>query len=93
MIPYSDPDYFYGDAIHKDLLMTDGTVIVSGTTYSVAGATVTITNNLIEQEGFELHQSLCSENQIRFGACESNYITFVMHENIPTLKGKVLKVY
>jgi len=93
MIPYSDPDYFYNDAIHKNLLITDGTVTVSGTSYSVAGQTVTITNDLLDQEGFELHQSLCSENQIRFGACESNYITFVMHENIPTLKGKVLKVY
>lgn len=93
MIPYSDPDYFYNDAISKDLLITDGTVTVSGTSYTVTGQTVKIENDLLEQEGFELHQSLCSESQIRFGACESNYITFVMHENIPTLKGKVLKVY
>lgn len=93
MIPYSDSDYFYNDAIHKALLITDGTVTVSGTTYTVTGQTVKIENDLLDQEGFELHQSLCSENQIRFGACESNYIMFVMHENIPTLKGKVLKVY
>lgn len=93
MIPYSDPTLFYGEAVNKDLLITDGTVTVSGTSYSVAGATVTITNDLLEQEGFELHQSLCSESQITFGACESNYITFVMHENIPTVKGKTLSVY
>ena len=93
MIPYSNPDYFYNDAIEKGLLITDGTVTVSGTSYTVTGQTVKIENDLLEQEGFELHQSLCSESQIRFGACESNYITFVMHENIPTLKGKVLKVY
>lgn len=92
MIPYNDPNDMIV-ATHRDLLITDGTVTVSGTSYSVAGATVTLTNAYFEQEAFELHQSLCSESQIRFGACESNYITFVMHENIPTLKGKVLKVY
>lgn len=91
MIPYNDPDDII--VAHRDLLITDGTVTVSGTSYSVAGDTVTITNELLDEEAFELHQSLYSDNQLRYGACESNYITFVMHENIPTLKGKTLTVY
>ena len=92
MIPYTDPDDIIA-AGHRDLLLTDGTVTVSGTNYTVTGATVTIKNNIIENEAFELHQSLCSESQIRYGACEAASITFVIHENIPTLKGKTLKVY
>ena len=92
MIPYTDPNDIIA-AGHRDLLITDGTVTVSGTSYSVAGATVTIENNIIEQEAFELHQSLCSESQIRYGACESASISFVIHENIAPLKGKTLKVY
>ena len=93
MINYNNPDLWYDDAVHKDLLITDGVVTVSGRNYTVTGATVTITNELIEAEAFELHQSLCSEPQIRFGACEAASVSFVIHENIPTIKGKTIKVY
>lgn len=93
MINYNNPDLWYDDAVHKDLLITDGTVTVSGTTYTVTGATVTITNELIEAEAFELHQSLCSEPQLRFGASEAAAVSFVIHDNIPTIKGKKIKVY
>ena len=90
-------NYSYADdmlvAGNRDLLITDGTVTVSGTSYSVTGATVTITNELLDQEAFELHQSLNSSSQLTFGSCEASSISFVIHDNIPTLKGKTLKVY
>ena len=92
MIPYNDPDDLIV-ASHRDLLITDGTVTVSGTSYTVAGATITITNPYLDEESFELHQSLCSETQIRYGSCETNSVSFVMHDNVPTLKGKTIKVY
>ena len=91
MIPYEYDNIAYASV--KDLLITDGTVTVSGTHYSVAGATVTITNDIIECESFELKQSLCSNTQIQFGSCESGSVTFTIHENIPSTKGKTLKVY
>ena len=93
MIPYSDPTIWTQSSVPHDLLITDGTVTVSGTSYTVTGGTIKITNTELHQEGFELHQSLCSETQIRFGSCESNYVTFIVHENVAGLKGKVLKVY
>lgn len=93
MINYNGGDIFLQEATQKDLLITDGTVNVSGTSYTVTGATVTITNELLDSEAFELKQSLCSESQIHFGSCEAAQISFTMHENIPTIKGKTLKVY
>lgn len=93
MINYPYPELFITDGTQKDLLITDGTVTVSGTNYSVAGATVTITNDLLESEAFELKQSLCSTSQLTFGCCEASSVQFVIHDNIPTLKGKTLKVY
>ena len=92
MINYNNPDDILL-ADKKDLLITDGTVTVSGTNYSVTGDTVTITNYLLDYESFELKQSLCSQQQITFGSCESNRVSFTIHENIPTIKGKTIKVY
>lgn len=91
MIPYNYDNPAF--AAQKDLLITDGTVTVSGTNYTVTGATVTITNELLESEAFELNQSLNSASQLTFGSCESSSVSFVIHDNIPTLKGKTLKVY
>lgn len=93
MIAYSNPELWFESTTHKSLLMTDGTVTVSGTNYTVTGATVTIDNSIIESESFSLKQSLNSGSQLQFGSCEAGEISFVIHENIPTIKGKTLKVY
>lgn len=82
------------DATTKhSLLMTDGTVTVSGEHYTVSGATVTIDNNILDSNAFTLRQSLSKDNQLRFGSCSTAAINFTIHENIPTIKDKVLKVY
>ena len=93
MINYNDPDIFITDGTTKQILLTDGTVTVSGDTYSVTGQTVKIENDLLESESFELTQSLCSTAQLHFGSCESSSISFTIYENIATIKGKVLKLY
>ena len=93
MIQTSDNNIWLEDSVHHDLLITDGTVTVSGTSYSVNGATVTIMNDLIEFETFKLSQSLCSEPLLHFGACEANGIEFTIHQNLSGLKNKVVKAY
>lgn len=93
MINYNYEDDLLADGAVKQFLLTDGTVTVSGTSCTVTGQTVTITNAELDAEQFELGQSLCSSDQLRFGSCESGYIKFTMHENIATLKGKALKLY
>lgn len=95
MIDYDYPDIFLGEAVQKDLLITDGEVTVVGDDYTVTDDTVTITNSELETEAFELHQSINSDMQLRFGSCESAYISFVFRTQatISSLIGKVLKVY
>ena len=93
MINYNYADDLLDESKNRNLLMTDGTVTVSGTSYTVAGATITITNAELDAESFELGQSICSADQIRYGSCESGYIKFTMHENVAPIKGKTLKVY
>ena len=80
-------------SVKHDLLITDGTVTVTGTHYSVAGATVTITNDILEADAFSLRQAICTENQLTFGSCGAAAVEFTVHENIPGLKGKKIKVY
>ena len=94
MINYPYPTEFLGEAVQKNLLITDGTVTVSGDDYTVTGDTITITNSDLEEEAFEMHQSINSDMQLRFGSCESAYIAFVIRKSgISSLIGKVLKVY
>lgn len=99
MIDYDYPDLFLGDAVTKDFIITDGEVeVINDDSWAItADGTVAIRNVDLESESFELHQSLNSEMQLRFGSCESAYISFVCHSawwgDIANLKGKVLNVY
>ena len=54
--------------------------------------TVTITNEEIQWEQFELSESLCSENQLRFGSCEASSLKFKIHNVFLSLKDKWLTV-
>lgn len=93
MISYEYMDELLSYSRHIDMIITDGTVTVSGSSYSASGQTVLITNELLEADAFDLYQSLCSSSQLEFGACESDELKFTIYDNISTLKGKKLKVY
>ena len=81
MINYADPTLFLIEGTTKNLLITDGTVTVSGTTYSVTDETIVFENSDIEAESFSLTQSLCSADQIQFGSCEAAEVTFTVRKN------------
>lgn len=51
---------------------------------------VTITNSEIHQGQFELNESLCSEDELRFGACEANSISFRISNVYTSLIGRWL---
>ena len=53
---------------------------------------VVINNGLLFQSEFELNESLCTEETIRFGTCESASISFTAANNFTSLKGKWLNV-
>ena len=62
MINYAYEDLFKQTSITKQITIT----------YSGG----VITNEELECEKFELHENLCSQQQLQFGCCESSYIKF-----------------
>lgn len=93
MINYAYADDLLAENAVRDILITDGTVVVSGTSYTVTGQTVVIDNSILRAESLVLTQSLCSQSQITFGSCEAAELAFEISDNIPTLKGKILTAY
>ena len=68
MINYAYADDLLAENAVRDILITDGTVVVSGTSYTVTGQTVVIDNSILRAESLVLTQSLCSQSQITFGS-------------------------
>lgn len=93
MINYAYPDIFLTEGTTVQLLITDGTVTVSGDTYTVSDDTATFTNEDIESESFSLEQSINSSDQLTFGSCEAAAVSFIIHKSGDELNGKVLTVY
>ena len=53
----------------------------------------TITNKEMHQGSFSLTESLCSEESLRFGTCESSVLQFKVHNVLTPLAGEKLTVY
>lgn len=80
MVDYSLQDLFYASNVDKQLIITtdDGSV--------------TITNTELHQESFELTESLCSESELTFGACEAAVVKFTISNVFTSLKDKWITV-
>jgi hypothetical protein len=80
MVDYSLQDLFYTPNVDKQLIITtdDGSV--------------TITNTELHQESFELMESLCSESELTFGACEAAVVKFTISNVFTSLKDKWITV-
>lgn len=76
MVDYTLQDLFYRQNVDKQFVITtdDGTV--------------TITNTELHQESFELTESLCSESELTFGACEAATVKFTISNIFTSLKDK-----
>ena len=63
MIDYIHKDLYWQDSIDKQLKieLEDGTIL---------------DNSMIYSEEFELEESVCSEDELRFGACEASCVKF-----------------
>lgn len=95
-------DLFYKSHQTKDLLIVDidATVTeVSGEPPTVTGATIEIHTEDLALESFTLDESLCSEDNLKFGLCEASKVSFniLNTKDIPNLKdtdySKMLNVY
>lgn len=80
MVDYSLQNLFYAPNVDKQLIITtdDGSV--------------TITNTELHQESFELTESLCSESELTFGACEAAAVKFTISNVFTSLKDKWITV-
>lgn len=58
----------------------------------VDDATDPIPDEYIRQGSFQLHRSICSQTNLRFGGCESSYIKVRLSNAFGKLKGKKLRV-
>ena len=80
MVDYEYSNLFQQSSVDKQLIIeTDD-------------KSVKITNNELHQQKFELEESLCSENQLKFGSCEASSIKFTVSNIFTSLKDKWINV-
>ena len=78
MIKHDLADLFRKNSVHKKFVINyDGG---------------TITNSDLLMEEFSLEESICSEEELRFGSCEASVIKFPISNVFTSLNGKVLDV-
>lgn len=78
MIKHELKDLFRQNSIHKKFVITyDGG---------------TITNSDLFMEEFSLEESICSEEELRFGSCEASVVRFPVSNVFTSLNGKVLDI-
>lgn len=78
MIKHELSDLFRQNSIHKKFVINyDGG---------------TITNSDLFMEEFSLEESICSEEELRFGSCEASVIKFPISNVFTSLNGRVLDV-
>lgn len=78
MVDYQYSSLFLKDSVDKQLniVSDDGKI--------------NVTNTELHQEKFELTESLCSESELTFGACEAGMIKFTVSNVFLPMKGKWL---
>lgn len=80
MVDYSLQELFYTANTDKQLII------------ATDDGSVTITNTELHQESFELTESLCSESELTFGACEAAAVKFTISNIFTSLKDKWITV-
>lgn len=80
MVNYDYKDLFWKDSVDKKMKIStdDGRVVV--------------TNTELNQQQFELTESLCSDSELRFGSCESSMIKFTVNNVFSDMTGKRITV-
>ena len=76
-------NYKYGDLFKKDTVDKQLSIVSDD-------GKINITNTELHQEKFELTESLCSESELTFGACEAGMIKFTVSNVFLPMKGKWL---
>lgn len=59
---------------------------------SVVGTNQKIDNSMLEAGTFSLEESLCSESELKFGACEANSVKFTARNTAGNIIGKTISI-
>ena len=59
---------------------------------SVVGTNQKIDNSMLEIGTFSLEESLCSESELKFGACEANCVKFTVRNTAGSIIGKTISI-
>ena len=59
---------------------------------SVVGTNQKIDNSMLEIGTFALEESLCSESELKFGACEANCVKFTARNTAGSIIGKTISI-
>lgn len=59
---------------------------------SVVGTNQKIDNSMIEVGTFSLEESLCSESELKFGACEANCVKFTARNTAGSINGRTISI-
>ena len=91
MVDYEYQGLFYKNSLPKDIIIVDsGASItkVTGDAPIISDAQYIFTTKDFKTEEFELEESICSEDDLHFGLCESAGVSFVVKNNpdYPNLK-------
>lgn len=62
------------------------------TVISVVGTNQKIDNSILEIGTFALEESLCSESELKFGACEANCVKFTARNTAGNIIGKTISI-
>lgn len=59
---------------------------------SIVGTNQKIDNSMLEVGTFALEESLCSESELKFGACEANSVKFTARNTAGSIAGKTISI-
>ena len=79
MVDYEYGALFNEDSVKKEVIITYGNT--------------TITNEDLFNQELELDESLCSDDQLKFGSCEASVIKFRVANIVSPIKGQWINVY
>lgn len=96
MIEYAHEEKFFQHTSVDLLIVDSGATVtaVSGDAPQVTGATIEITNEMLLKESFSLKESLCSEENLKFGTMEASYCNFTfIGADVPSLEEEEIIIY
>ena len=96
MIEYAHEEKFFQHTSVDLLIVDSGATVtaVSGDAPQVTGATIQITNEMLLKESFSLKESLCSEENLKFGTMEASYCNFTfIGADVPSLEEEEIIIY